>query len=189
MITPQEFSARWQAEVVSRDPVPDSVKLLRATAHSLASARLPDATRRFLIEAGLPQSCAPFLCFGEVGEGLPRVWDVYAPRPQWRPEEKIGLEYYLMIGSEGSGNPICLDERNGSVVMLDHELLFDPKAREKRTVFVNSGIPELAECLLLFETSAPRARLAALGQADPPAVRKGAFWFSETDERPWWKFW
>jgi hypothetical protein len=87
--------------------------------------------------------------------------------------------------------------------MVDHELLFDPKAVAARIMFVNSGIPELAECLLLFHTASPQDRLTALKQADPPAVKTGAFWSYEataedepedetagpTPKRPWWKLW
>ena len=203
MLTPEQFSLRWRSEVVAKDPTPEDVKLLTAPAQQLVSVRLPESARRFLAEAGLPKGCAPSLGFEEVGKGLPRIWERYSPG-QWRPEEKVGLECYLLIGyDDDAGNPICVDERDGRVVEIEHELLFNPKAREARIMFINSGISELAESLLVFQTTSPRERLKELARVDPPAVIKDAFWSRKaTAERenedehadpsrkkPWWRFW
>ncbi len=203
MLTPEQFSLRWRSEVVAKDSIPEDVKLLTAPAQQLASVRLPESARRFLAEAGLPKGCAPFLGFEEVGKGLPRIWERYSPG-QWRPEEKAGLEHYLLIGyDDEAGNPICVDERDGRVFVVEHELLFDPKAREARIMFVNSGIAELAESLLVFNTTSPPERLKACEKVDPPAVAKGAFWSREAAaarenekegndhgrKKPWWRFW
>ena len=177
MLTPQKFSLRWHSEVVAKDSVPEDARLLTAPAQRLGSLRLPESTRHFLSEAGLPKACAPSLGFEEVGKGLPRIWERYSPG-QWRPEEKAALEHYLLIGyDDGGGNPICVDERDGQVSLLEHELLFDPKAGEARNMFVNSGVPELAECLLVFRTTPSQSLLETLRQVDPPAVVKGAFWW------------
>jgi hypothetical protein len=177
---------------VATSSLPEDLKLLTASSQALASKPLPDAARRFLTEAGLPWRCAPCLCFEEVGKSLPRIWEVYSPG-QWKPEEKVSLEHYLMLGSDGSGNPICLDDRDGRVVMLDHELLFAPKARDSRIMFVNTSVPLLAECLLAIESVPAPERLDSILQADPPAANKGAFWYCETiadtGKRPWWKCW
>ena len=104
-----------------------------------------------------------------------RLWDVFAPG-QWQRSEQTGLEHYLMIGSDGAGNPFCVDERDGKVVMLDHELLFDVKRRDKRTMFVNSSIPQLAESLLVYQNYDDDTCRQAIEQIDPPAIQKGAFW-------------
>ena len=178
MLTPKQFKDRWQAEVVSTDPLPDDVRLVTVPADKLASLRLPQLVREYLTEVGLPKACAPCLSFDELGKGLPRLWDVFSPT-QWRPNEKIGLEHYLMIGFDGSGNPFCIDERDGKVVLLEHELLFDTKNRNKLTMFVNSGIPQLAESLLLYQHSSPDAHRKALLEIDPPATQKGTFWSYE----------
>ena len=188
MPTPEQFRSKWRSQVEAKSSLPEDMKLLTFTSQAPDSIRLPESARRFLAEAGLPASCAPCLSFEEVGKGLPRIWEVFSPA-EWRPEEKVSLEHFRMIGSDGSGNPFCVDERDGRVVMLDHELLFDPKARDARIMFVNSGIPELAECLLIFDTVSPQARLNAILKVDPPAASKGAFWFFQVDETPWWKFW
>ena len=178
MLTPNQFRSRWEAEVVASDPLPDDCQLVCVPRERLSGFRLSRATQEFLSEAGLPRACAPCLSFEEVGKGLLRLWDVFAPR-QWQPTEKTGLEHYLMIGSDGAGNPFCIDERDGRVVMLDHELLFDVKRRDKRTMFVNSGIPEFAESLLVYQNSDEGAHRLAIEQIDPPAIQKGAFWSYE----------
>jgi hypothetical protein len=179
MITPEQFRLRWRSEVAAKNPNPEDVRLLTTPAQQLASVRLPESCRQFLAEAGLPKGCAPSLGFEEVGKGLPRIWERYSPG-QWQPEEKVGLDHYLLIGyDDDAGNPISVDERDGRVVELEHELLFSPKEAHARIMFMNSGIPELAESLLVFQTTPPGERLAALARVDPPAVTKGAFWFRE----------
>ena len=203
MLTPAQFTLRWQSEVLARQSLPEDAKLLTLPAQQLASVRLPEAACRFLREAGLPKACAPFLSFEEVGEGLPRIWERYSPG-QWHPEERAVFEHYLLLGSDDdAGNPLCIDERDGRVISVEHELLFDPRARTSGTTFVNSGIPELAECLLVFHTTSPPALVDALRRVDPPAVGPGAFWSCQTIPRReiggkvWaaltrplrWKFW
>ena len=196
MITPKEFAARWQAEVVEALEAPDEVKdqlredlkLVTPPPERLTALRIPEDARQFLAEAGLPKSCGPFLTFEEVAQGLPRLWEVYSPG-QWTARELVPMEPYLMLGSEGAGDPICLDERDGRVVLLDHEIHF----REVRA-FVNCSLPQLAESLLIYETVPAESRSEELRRIDPPAVEKGAFWWHETRletqrKKPWWKLW
>jgi hypothetical protein len=79
-----------------------------------------------------------------------------------------------MIGSDGAGNPICVEQSTGTVIMLEHEDWF-------RTLqFVNSSIRQLAECLLAYmgEHDADRFRVA-IRQIDPPALTESAFWWYE----------
>lgn len=81
-----------------------------------------------------------------------------------------------MIDFDGAGSPFCIDERDGRVVLIDHELLFDMKRRNKMVMFVNSGVPELAESLLVYQHSSPKLHQHTLRGIDPPALEKGAFW-------------
>jgi hypothetical protein len=200
MLSPRQFVLRWQEEVVATNADSDD-QLVDLPSHRAADLPLiPETARRFLVEAGLPQSCAPCLTFGDLTHGLQYLWDVFSPG-QWRPEEMQGLAHYGLIGSDGAGNPICIDERDGRVILIDHELLFDPKSEERRVTFVNSSIAQLAESLLLVNTLPSSAQLEAIKQIDEAAVAEGAFWSYEAmdfpgddvDEeivtRPWWKIW
>ena len=79
-----------------------------------------------------------------------------------------------MIGSDGAGNPICLESTTGAVVLLDHEDWF--RTRQ----FVNSNVHQLAECLLAYmgEHDPDRFR-SALRRVDPAALAEKSFWWHE----------
>lgn len=182
MLTPEQFRTRWEKEVVATDKLPDDVRLVTVPSERLTSFRLPQAARDYLSKAGLPKACAPCLSFEETGKGLARLWEVFSPG-QWQPIEKVGFEHYLMLGADGEGNPLCIDERDGKVVLLDHELLFEVKQRDSRTIFVNSSIPEFLESLLIYQGASPEAHLKALRELDPPAAQPGTFWSNECSTR------
>jgi hypothetical protein len=76
-----------------------------------------------------------------------------------------------MIGADGAGNPICLEQSTGTVVLLDHEDHF--RTRQ----FVNSSVRQLAECLLAFmgEQEPERFR-SAVRAIDPAALAEQSFW-------------
>jgi hypothetical protein len=200
MLTPNQFVQRWNAEALAKSADLDDEQLATLPSRRTADfPRLPEMTRKFLAEAGLPKSCAPFLSFNDLAHGLRHVWDVFSPG-QWKPEEKRGLEHYAMIGFDGSDNPICVDERDGRVVAIEHELLFTTNAGDRRVMFVNSSVVQLAECLLLVAPPRSNAVLEAIKRIDAPAAVKGAFWSYEAMDledhnlyelctKPWWKFW
>jgi hypothetical protein len=200
MLTPNQFVQRWHSEILAKRADRDDEQLATLPSRDVGDfPRLPEAARQFLAEAGLPKSCAPFLSFDDLAHGLRHVWHVFSPG-QWKPEEKHGLENYAMIGSDGSGNPICVDERDGRIVAIEHELLFSTSAGERRVMFVNSSVAQLAQCLLLVAAHASNTGLEAIKQIDESAAAPGTFWSYETmdfedqnlDElstKPWWKFW
>ncbi|MFO0938336.1 MAG: SUKH-4 family immunity protein [Gemmataceae bacterium] len=117
----------------------------------------------------LPDSAAPCLSFTE--KTLP-ICQVY--RLSWSAEDQERLAPYLIIGSDGAGNPICTEK--GKVVLLDHEDHFTTKQ------FVNSSVHQLAECLLAFmgEENPVRFRDALLA-IDPSAGDVGTFWFQAAE--------
>jgi hypothetical protein len=121
----------------------------------------------------LPTDAAPDVNFDRAARPVP-IWEVFGPRADWPPADRERLDPYRMIGSDGCGNPICLVQATGSVVLLDHEDRF-------RTVrFVNSSIRQLGECLLAYmgEEDPDRFRLA-IADIDPAALAEGAFWWYE----------
>jgi hypothetical protein len=153
MIEPIEFVERWTQEIVATDKVPDESRLCRASKEQISGRTLTPVCRQFLTEAGLPISSAPFLTFEEVEKGLPRLWEVYSP-VCWKPFEKNRVLQYAMIGGDGSGSAICIDESNQCrVVIVDHETLFGKPGffrnrQMPRIQYMNKTIPQLAESLL-----------------------------------------
>ncbi len=128
MITPSEFKTIWNTE--GDDLVLFPMSILKGLA-------LPESCKLFLSEGGLPESAAPFLSFNAPKSGtLESASQIYHLGPDFR--------RYLTIGSDGCGNPICLDEAShGIVVCLDHEDAF-------RCTFVNNSVPQLGESLLTY---------------------------------------
>jgi hypothetical protein len=115
-------------------------------------------------------------------KGLPRLWEVFSPG-QWQPKEKTGLEHYLLIGfDDDAGNPICIDEQDGKVVSIEHELLFDPKAGDRRVKFVNSSVLKLAECLLAYQRGSSQTFRPLVQEIDEAALKKGAFWTNRSPD-------
>jgi hypothetical protein len=188
VITPQQFKQRW--ERVPDDPLapfPES---------SLVDVRVPAETRAFLVEAGLPAQAAPFLDFGPPKSGpLERVSVVWHQPP--------AFDRYRIIGGNGSGDPICLDEEaGGQVVYLNHDNRF-------QRVLMGSSVHTLAECLVelrdLFKAahgmkSVTREQYDALLERfraiDPASSGEGGFWQQEfgcllpaETKSSWWQFW
>jgi hypothetical protein len=96
-----------------------------------------DDTKIFLMEAGLPESCPPYLTFKSSadGGGL-RMTDKY---------EGVDLSFSksIFLGFMGNGNPICLNEISGKVIYIDY-------TENNKEVFVNSSLQQLAESLLVY---------------------------------------
>ncbi len=127
---PQEFIEKWGSDG-------DPCLVLSQT--RLQRIKLKASTAEFLAVAGLPQSAAPFLSFGELNEesspfGL-KLSDVF---------DHLGGEYerFIVLGFDGSGNPIAIDtENDDQVVWLDHDEDF-------RHAYMNSSLGALATFLL-----------------------------------------
>jgi hypothetical protein len=165
-ITPQDFIKRWGTE---EEP------LVKVPPQSVRALTIPEDARQFLAKAGLPASAAPFLSFDAVAEGLRPVKD------RIRGFKGAAAEY-LIIGGDGGGNPIVLDDK-GEVRLVD------PDAPGGLT-FMNSSVAHLAACLLAARAiydvdDLPRRTLAEMyakniTQADARAMEPGGYWWSET---------
>ncbi len=178
MLLPKEFIDRWGE---------DDGAIVAFPKKNLERLALPEAAQAFLSEAGLPKDAAPFLTFSAPDSGeLPTV------AAQWNQPEAFAS--YRVVGSDGSGNPIALDENNnGEVVLLDHENKF---AR----VLVNTSIQQLAESLLAYRKlvkdtqnelgedafldgktslTARMALRSELAKIDQAAMNAGCFWHGE----------
>jgi len=106
MITPNVFRDLW------RD---DDDSLVLFFPELLTDIQISDNSKIFLTSAGLPESAAPFLDFAAPVDGTLKT----ASR-LWRLSSKY--DRYWVIGSNGSGDPICIDEsENGQIVYLNHD--------------------------------------------------------------------
>jgi hypothetical protein len=104
---------------------------------------------------------------------MPRIWEVFAPG-HWEEQHKSNLRRYRMLGSDGAGNPICVDEKTSEVWLLDHEDWF------RTGQFVNSSVAQLAECLLLYMGEGDADSFSkAVGAIDARALAEGCFWYHE----------
>lgn len=165
MLKPETFATRWQHEFVANEPefIRDDLSLSVCSPEVPVLAKIPEDSARFLVEAGLPKSCAPFLSFDEVGKGLPKLISV------WRLDGVSGvdtdfLSRYHTLGSDGAGNPLCIDtEEPGKIFMVDH----DDSFRSRR--LVASSVPQLAEALLIIHTQ-PREHFRRLFEAIDPVA-------------------
>jgi hypothetical protein len=121
----------------------------------------------------LPVEAAPFLTF-DCGAQPVLIWEVFGIPSQWSGAERERLAPYQMIGSDGAGNPICVERGTGAVVLLDHEDRFCTRQ------FVNSSVRQLAECLLAYmgERDPERFR-SAVRAIDPAALAERSFWWHE----------
>jgi hypothetical protein len=121
----------------------------------------------------LPASAAPCLDFTSTARPQ-RIYECFGSASDWSESERVRLENFLVIGGDGAGNPICLEEPGGTVVLLDHEDRFHTRQ------FVNSSIPQLAECLLAYLGEEKASSFQPAVQAiDPAALKEGAFWQCE----------
>ena len=130
MITPDEFRDRWNEDE-------HSPELIRFPSAALAKLGIPADAELFLESAGLPRSASPYLEFEVPSEG-----SLESAAQQW--QLSADYDHYHVIGFNGSGDPICIDDAaEGQVVYLNHDDDF-------RRIFINSSIPQLAESLLAY---------------------------------------
>jgi hypothetical protein len=177
MIKPEDFKRLWQIDVKS--------KLYSFSDDSVGLLNIPFEAKKFLVEAGLPEEAAPLLTFGVISKKpLELASDVFGlPK---------GFSRYYIIGSNGSGDPICIDEANeGAIVLLNHDCKF-------KSVFVNTSVMQIAESLLAYrdlvndaikengtdaylDWNIPICLLeqtkSVIQKIDPVALEKETFWF------------
>ena len=171
-MTPTEFKARFQK---AQGPVPEGVDLdlgkFRAVPHErIDELQIDDSSKDLLREVGFPEEAAPFLSFAEKPDKLlrklPSVFSFLGQE----------FERYRLFGSNGSGDFVCIDERNGSIVYLNHD------ANMKR-VFINSSVLQFAESLCLMAEALQSEFTidftGELSRIDPAALDAAAMWPSE----------
>ena len=130
MLTSQEFRERWCGN-------DDSESLVVFPPNALAGIAISEESKVFLMTGGLPKSAAPFLDFDAPDHGaLQTAAELWQLAPEYN--------RYRIVGSNGSGDPVCIDELlDAHVVYLNHDYNF-------HRVLINSSVPQLAESLLAF---------------------------------------
>lgn len=108
----------------------------------LNKTSLSSFTKQFLSD-GFPSAAAPSLSFNfEIYNSEYKTIAAYYSEHQLNPK----TNNYWIFGSDGSGNPICIDANsNDKILLLDHEQGFDPIQS------INKNIVELAHCILEYK--------------------------------------
>lgn len=168
----------------------ESKELYRFDLSYISGKGLNEETADFLSVVGLPTSAAPFLSFaGEAEKELCSISDLYETG-------EAGHKYFLSIGADGAGNPICIDIKHDcQIVALNHEQDYIPS-------FVNSSVKELFQSLTIYKafgeelikTNGEDAFLDAnftdrqyeelkkgLEAVDSKALRENSFWAQELE--------
>lgn len=157
MISALKFRTEWEAT---------GDRLVTASPDALTSIPLSDEDSRFLVEAGLPAEAAPFLSFEEL-----KARSILLVREIWHLPSTF--PNYWCIGSNGSGDPICLST-TGQVYALNHDNDFAAE-------FINTSVRQLAETLLAYRELAA----ITLAKGDEDAFLDGRIpidvqhWFRE----------
>jgi hypothetical protein len=114
----------------------DQHELRRFTKDQLKIAGINELTQNFLIDFGLPESAAPFVSFDR--KELLTIHQIYETDDNQN-------KFYVDIGSDGGGNPLCIDtSANCQIVALDHENNFSKR-------YVNASVKELFIFLTLYK--------------------------------------
>lgn len=171
-MTPSQFKQRFREALPA---VPTELdlglgKFRDFPAERIAELRMTDHDKTFLAEAGLPEDAAPFLSFlyepGIVLESLLTI------------DSSLGSEYekYIILGNNGSGDPICIRQPEGIIVVLNHD-------NHMQEIFINSSISQFAESLCLFQESINSGFkldfIAELKRLDARALNEPAMWPEE----------
>jgi hypothetical protein len=129
MITAEEFVARWRDSPLIHIPPRDVQKL-----------NIPEPSKQFLVEAGLPKEpYSPLRC-DCLEKGLRPLSSFREGKPA-----SCEADRYYLLGSWGNQLFLCLDTgKNG---MMCNVKYVDGSVRGGE--FVNSSLPQFAECVLV----------------------------------------
>lgn len=111
-------------------------KRMKFDAEQLAPLDIDKETKKLLTEKGLPKEASPFLEFVSSKGKLTTLCETF--------ELSSRYQHYWFLGTTGAGDPICLHQKNGSVVLLD-------TSNDDCERFVNTTFPQFLACLDVFE--------------------------------------
>ena len=168
-MTPVAFKERFQK---AQGPVPEGLnvdfgKFRAFPVERINQLKIDELSKCLLREVGFPEDAAPFLSFNQkadkVLKRLPEVFPFIGPE----------FARFRLLGSNGSGDFVCIDESDGSIVYLNHDA-------GMQRVFINSSLVHFAEslCLIAEAVQADYTTdfLGALAHSDPRALGTDAMW-------------
>jgi len=132
-MTPTEFKLQWIQD--------KSDRWIEFDLSELKKSQINASTNEFLT-IGFPEDAAPYLGFGlrSYDWKFNNILDYY----DYDDLDPI-TKFYWILGSDNSGNPICIDtSQNDRIILLDHEQEFEI------IEIVNKNIAELANSLLIY---------------------------------------
>ena len=167
-MTPAEFKARFIA--LLPDDIPADLDLgldafASFPADRAAALWIPDVDRVLLTDSGLPEDAAPFLSFGLDTERALMPLD--------------GFPNSVMIGHNGCGDAICVDQADGgAVVYYNHD-------NHMQRILMNSSLHAFAASLCAYSsfmrTKDADAFRLEISTIDPVASASDSFWISEME--------
>jgi hypothetical protein len=140
-------------------------------------SNVPDeVTVAFLQEVGFPEMAEPGLDFTDLSDKLFTHTQLYTK------DDFPALDEYLVIGSTGEGNPICIDTNNGNIVYIDHDNGFE-------AVFINSSLAQFSHALALYHMAVRKGSALTMADirrlekdmqtTDEAGAEENTFWRSE----------
>lgn len=180
----QEITKYWQN---SSEP------LYRYLPSSIDETSVNNETFTFLTTCGLPSDAAPCLNFSDI-----KANQLWTPGKVFE-IELDELENYLVFGSNGAGDPLCIDtNQDGEIVYLNHDNDFE-------AIFINKSILKFAACLtkyrdfilsIIGDTTNDYARRkfsdeefetlkSDLIEIDKSCVEEKSFWIEEVNNLLW----
>ncbi len=133
-----------------------------------------DVTTEFTAYRGvvLPTFTAPGLSFEDPVTPRP-LWEVFHEF-DWPAAESKRVAAYRVIGWDVLNSPLCIVEGSAGVWLLA------PTSGFRDRQFVNTSVPQLAECLLAYVREPEPGRFRSAVEAiDTPALAVGSFWWQE----------
>ena len=184
------IARRWQQWFMNRFDYQskwDKKELNKFTRDDFNDLNVKESTIDFLVTIGLPDSAAPFVSFDR--KELKTIKEIYST-------DESNDNFLVDIGSDGAGDPICIDTQNNCKIMaLDHEDNFSPR-------FVNTSVQELFAFLTIYKEFGDKLRqvrgddafidsnftddemnelLGQLNEVDKKALADDTFWSREID--------
>ena len=199
MLTADEFKNHWLTKT--------DVKLVPYSERELDNANIKPDTKSFLIEAGFPEICAPFLSFNEklYSDRLLSLKDYH------NLENDDFLHFYVLGTETSNGDIICIDSNDDDKILIvsnDHIHNIDQKSNLEYKeefipiMFINSSILKLAQSIFTFGEFVSNIRKAnsgilffdcdiskdqadqlgnSLKEVDDMCTEKNSFWWFEIE--------